>query len=59
MWKVMKTFNTSFKQPMQKHSFHKEPLHLLCISTILTTKAGMCWKKNITPLTDGELYNNF
>lgn len=55
----MKTFNTSFKQPMQKYSLHKEPLHLAHVSTILTTKAGMCWKKNITPLTDGELYNNF
>lgn len=40
-------FKTSFKQPMQKYNLHKEPLHLLRVSTILATKVGVYWKKNV------------
>lgn len=32
---------------MQKYNLHKESLHLLRVSTILTTKVGVCWKKNV------------
>lgn len=32
---------------MQKYNLHKEPLHLLRVSTILATKVGVYWKKNV------------